>query len=290
MSINTLIIYIISSIILNIILNKLEHKKKDNIIDYIIISNIYILILSGIFDFYNLTNNNDNIFIIILFQVLGKIFYLTLIRERTILKNNDYNLKKYLITLVTSYLINILLINQVDNIFPSMESIKLIIWIFILGYALLYIKKNIDITIPKDNNLSYYLDKEYIVMQYAKYKNKYHNLITSKYEVLSLLIYSIIIYENYNKPELIRKIDLLKYKLFHEENKFGIMQIEKKHPITDEESIILSKKKLERIYTTNCKEKTNELAIIKILIKKYYKQENTEIESIYKTIKNFTQK
>lgn len=290
MNIITLIIYLIASIILNIILNKLEKKKKDNLIDYIAISNIYILILSGILEFYKLTNNNDNIFIIILFQVLGKIFYMNTIKERTILKNNDYNLKKYFITLVTSYLVNILIINKVDNIFPNTETIKLLIWLFIIGYTLLYTKKNIDIKGPTNNNISFYQDKEYIVMQYAKYKIKYNNLISSKYSYINQLIYSIMIYENYNKPELLRKIDILKYKLFHEGNKFGIMQIEKKQPITDEESIDISLKKLERVYTTNIKEKSEELDIIKILIKKYFKKDIKEIVAIYQTINKFNKK
>lgn len=283
MSITTILLYIIASIILTIILNKLETKKQDNIIDYIIISNIYMLILSGIFNFYHLTNNNDNIFIIILFQVLGKILYITLIKERTILKNNDYNLKKYLLTLISSYLINILIINQVDNIFPNQETIKLLIWLLIIGYILLYIKKNIDIKIPTNNNIPFYQDKEYIVMQYAKYKNLYNSIVSSKNNLINQLIYSIIIYENYNKPELIRKIDILKYKLFHEENKFGIMQIERKQPITDIESIEIVKKKLEKIYNTNKEEKKKE----QILIKKYYKKDNKEILSIYQIIDKF---
>ena len=287
MNIITLLFYIISSIILNIILTKLEQKKKDNLIDYIIISNIYMLILSGIFDSYNIIKNNDNIFIIILFLVLGKIFYLTLIKERTILKNNNYNLKKYFITLGSSYLINLLVINQLDTILPSMESIKLIIWIFIIGYILLYVKKNIDIKIPIDNNVSFYQDQEYIVMQYAKYKNKYGMLIHSKYLEINYLLYAIMIYENYNKPELIRKIDEYKYKLFHEEGKFGIMQIERKQPITNEDSIEIVRKKLERIYNMNCKDKINHKEIVKILIKKYYKEDKKEIEDIYWIIKNF---
>lgn len=282
MSINTLIIYIISSIILSIILNKLERKKQDNILDYIIISNIYIIILSGIFKFYKLTTNNDNIFLIILFLVIGNILYLTLIKERTILKNNNYNLKKYIITLISSYFINILIINKIDNIFPSIENIRLIIWLLIIGYILLYIKKNIEIKVPVNNNLSFYQDKEYIVMQYAKYKNKYNNIINSKYLEINNLLYSIMIYENYNKPELIRKIDLIKYKLFKEKIKFGIMQIEKNNPITDEESIDISKKKLERIYNIN--------KDIKDIIKKYYKKEKNEIKIIYEVINEFNQK
>lgn len=284
MSIRTLIIYIISSIILNIILNKIE-RKKDNLIDYVIISNIYILILSGIFKFYNLTNNNDNIFIIILFQVLGKIFYLTLIKERTILKNNNYNLRKYLFTLGISYLVNILIINKVDNIFPSMETVKILIWMFIIGYSLIYIKKNIDIKIPINDNIAYYQDNEYIVMQYAKYKAKYNNLVNSKNKYLNDLIYAMMIYENYNKPELVRKIDILKYKLFREENKFGIMQVEKKEPIADEVSITIVLKKLERMHNINLKGR--DIDNIKILIKKYYKKEVKEIVYIYQAINKF---
>lgn len=290
MNIPTILIYIISSIILNIILNKLEQKKQDNFLDYIIIANIYIFTLSGIFAFYNLTPNNDNIFIIIFFLVLGKILYLTLIKERTILRNHDYHLKKYLSTLISSYLLNILIINQVDNVFPNMETIKLIIWIFIIGYLLLYMKKNINIKIPINNNISFFQDKEYIVMQYAKYKNKYQHLITSKYPNIVLLMYSLLIYENYHKPEPIRQIDRLKYKLLHQEGKFGIMQIEKKYPITDEESIKIAQKTLEKLYQINCKETTNDKATLKILIKKYYKEEKKEVETIYQTIKNFNQK
>lgn len=282
MSIQTIIIYIIFSFILSLILTKLEKKKQDNILDYIIISNIYIIILSGIFNFYNLTTDNDNIFLIILFLLIGNILYLTLVKERTILKNHNYNLKKYILTLISSYLINILIINKIDNIFPSIENIRLIIWLFIIGYIFLYIKKNIEIKVPINNNISFYQDKEYIVMQYAKYKNKYNNLINSKYLEINNLLYSIMIYENYNKPELIRKLDIIKYKIFKENIKFGIMQIEKKEPITDEESIDISKKKLEKIYNTN--------KDIKDIIKKYYKKDIKEIKIIYEIINEFNKK
>ena len=287
MGISTFFIYIISSIILNSILSKIELKKKDNIMDYIIISNIYIIILSGIFELYNLTSNNNSIFLIILFQVLGKIFYLTLIKEQTILKNNSYNLKKYFITLISGYLVNIVLINKIDNIFPSMESVKILIWLFIMGYILVYVKNNVDIKVPVNDNISFYKDKEYIVMQYAKYKVKYYNLVISKYKEINSLIYAIMIYENYNRPELIRKIDILKHKVFHESGKFGIMQIKRKNPISDGISIEIARKKLERIYMINNKGKDK--SSIKVVIKKYYGKDILEIEEIYNIIKYFVE-
>ena len=61
------------------------------------------------------------------------------------------------------------------------------------------------------------------------------------------------------------------------------MQIERKQPITDIESIEIVKKKLEKIYNTNKEEKKKE----QILIKKYYKKDNKEILSIYQIIDKF---
>ena len=68
------------------------------------------------------------------------------------------------------------------------------------------------------------------------------------------------------------------------------MQIKKKQPITDEESVELTLKKLEKIYTTNTKDKTGELELIKILIKKHYKKEIKELIPIYQTIVKFNKK
>ena len=156
-----------------------------------------------------------------------------------------------------------------------------------VNYIKCYIKNNIDIKLSVNNNISFSEDREYVVMQYAKFKSKYSTFISSKYNYLSQVIYSMMIYENYNRPELMRRIDLLKYRLFREENKFGIMQIEKKEPISDIESIEFVLKKLEKIYSTNVKEKMGEVDSIKILIKKYYKKEIREIISIYNIINEF---
>ena len=53
------------------------------------------------------------------------------------------------------------------------------------------------------------------------------------------------------------------------------------------DSIEIVRKKLERIYNMNCKDKINHKEIVKILIKKYYKEDKKEIEDIYWIIKNF---
>ena len=229
------------------------YVEKD-FFDYIIISNIYILVFSGIF-----SSIRDNIFLVVLFQVIGNILYVTYIKEISVVRNNFYNIVKYIFSVVTTYLLNILFINKVDSVFLDLEQVKFMIWIFIILYLYFSFKDNIKVREFEGNKKSYYQDTEYIVMQYAKFKN-----------------------ENYNRTKLMRKIDELKYRLFSKKGKFGIMQVYSEKVISDIESIKLVIKKLERIYGRN-------KDILKTL-NLYYKCDRVEVKTIYKEICNFLNK
>ena len=91
MNIYTIIIYLIASFILWLILNNVEKKKEDNFLDYIIITNIYILVVSSFFKSYS-----NNIFLIVIFQTIGNILYITYVKEISFVNNNWYNIIKYL--------------------------------------------------------------------------------------------------------------------------------------------------------------------------------------------------
>ena len=90
MGLKILIFYIIFILLLGMILKKSGNKKQDNFYDYIIISNIYIFILSGLLKLNNIVYNN--IFLISLFQIIINIIFKTSIKEISII-NNKYNLK-----------------------------------------------------------------------------------------------------------------------------------------------------------------------------------------------------
>lgn len=272
-----LVVYLFLSLFLGIILAKLENSKKDNFFDYIIISNIYILVFSGIF-----SNIRNDIFLVVLFQVIGNIFYITYVKEMYVINNNLYNILKYLFSIVTSYLLNVMFINRVDNVFLDIEKVKFIIWFGVIVYLYLNINNIFNVNKLSRKQKLYYQDSEYIVMQYAKFKNKYYNAVSSKYTDLNLLIYSIMIYENYNRTKLMRRIDELKYRLFSKKGKFGIMQVYSEKVISDIESIKLVIKKLERIYGRN-------KDILKTL-NLYYKCDRVEVKTIYKEICNFLNK
>lgn len=279
----TLMLYFLASILLFFIQSYLTKIIKVNFYHSIIITQIYLLFLSGIFTTYHITPNNNSIFLIVLFTFFIQIFYLYDIEE-TSFQSSTNILKKEIINLGIAYLLNVFFINKVENVFLTTDEFKILIWIIIVIYLYTNIKKLSTLDRQKHYLLSN-KEGEYIVVEYAKLKNKYNSIIHTKYKELIPLIYAMMIYENYKRPLFLRKLDIILYKLDKERRCFGIMQIPSNYPINDEKSILLAIKKLERIYSKITNEKDN----ISETIKKYYpKNTPNEVMIIYKKIKSFS--
>ena len=297
MSIWTLCIYLISSIILFFLLNYVN-KKEDNMMHYGVITCIYLLLVSGICSSFHLTKNNDAVFIVFLFEMLIRIFYTNMIREVNLFRDRDMIIK-YLFTFGMVFGLNTFFISRVKSVFLNLEQFKIILWLLIIIYLFSMYKsyqkssekKKIqdvnDRKIKKEyrRNEQY---KEYVVMQYAKYKNMYSLFVRPIHSLLIPLIYAIMIYENKNRPELFRKLDYTWYQLNGKGRKFGIMQIYSKYYIDDENSISIAIRRLERIYS----QVKNSKNIEKVILKEYYKKDNVvdSVMDILKEIKRFNQK
>ena len=286
MAIHTLILYLIGSIILFLILNKvLKITKK--ITHYTIISCIYILLLSGIYTSLKLTKSNESIFIIILFEMLIRIIDANLLKETNFF--NIDNIKRYSILFISAFILNTYFINKVNTVFLNPEQTKIIIWFLIIIYLKDLSKNKENINKPKQNIKNETKNKnEYIIIQYAKLKNKYSIFVKTRYQELIPIIYAIMIYENKNRPELLRKIDYQLYKIDNKGRKYGIMGIYSKYYIDDENSIAITIRRLEKIYN-KYKEQKNKTRLI---IKDYYNKDNIVNEILYitKEIQKFNQK
>lgn len=293
MSIHLLFIYFLASILLFFMLNYIDKKDQDNYINHILVSLIYIIILAGLFATYGIDKKNDNIFLIVLFEFLVRIFYTNYVLEKNFFKNNRFILKIYLITIISCYLVNYVFIKRVLNVFPGVRELKIIIWLLILIYGYIVIKKYVTIKGMKNDNTLFYNDLDYVVMQYAKFKNKYYNLVKTRYRDLEFVIYAIMIRENYYRPEVMRRLDKFKYKLDGEERKFGIMQVSSRDIIDDKESIDIAIKNLEKIYLKINKDKRKKRQeLVSNILKRYYDNDSSlgEVLEIYKLIVDFDNK
>lgn len=289
MSLQTIFLYFVASFLLFALLSYTSRKNSASDIHHIVITLIYTIILSGFFTTYHLTETNATIFFIPILELLVRIFYVTYLQEQNFLKNNKSIIKVYALSISFSYFINIIFINQVKNVFPEERELKIIIWLLIIIYLYQFLKKVLLPVKFQASVVDFSQDQEYVVMQYAKLKSKYSNVIKTKYYKLIPLIYSIMIYENYYKPNFFRKMDRLKYKIDGEERKFGIMQIKSQTILTDEESLKIAINQLEKSYfhLIKMKKKFNP----SIILARYYQRKFSfkEILNIYSIIIKFNQ-
>ena len=283
MNVVTIILYVVFAIILFFLLNFLLEKEDKRYVKQMFFSLAYIIFLAAFFK-----KSSENIFLVIVLELVFRIFWTVYVEEKSFVKNNKNRLKVYVFTIVLAYMINIYFINEVKSVLPTGEELRLIFWLFILLYFYRGIKEYVSKLETTNKDFVFYKDREYVVMSYAKLKNKYYASVKSKYKNLVFLIYAIMVYENCNKSEISRKLDYLRYKLFNQRVAFGIMQIDSNKEISDEESIKISIKKLEKIYSQKSKSKNiKKDALLKQILKEYYHRDMEEIIDIYNLIVEF---
>ena len=141
---------------------------------------LYIIFLAGLFSTYRIDYNNDNIFLVVVFEFIIRMFYTNYVMDKNFFKGNSFGVKIYFISIILSYFVNYIYIKNVDNVFPEVMELKIIIWLLISIYLYIFLKKYITINNIHNNTLVYYKDRDYIVMYYARFKNKYYDIVFRK--------------------------------------------------------------------------------------------------------------
>lgn len=260
------------------------NKKDISVIQKILMPVVYMIILAGLCN-----EIKANIYLVVIFEVILHDFYINNIVNKDILVNKKEYFINSLISIILSIFIYDYYIIKVDSILPLPSEFRSLLWFLIVIFIYGLFKERV--TRVDNGNKTSFIDrkKEYVVVMYAKFKNKYYKIIKSKEMIINRLVYSIMIYENYKKPIIYRKLSGFKNKFSNkEDNKFGIMQVESNKEIDDEKSVKLSINKLEKSYSkldSKIKEKD---IIISLLSEKY--SDNTyinDIVDIYNEISEF---
>lgn len=272
--------YFLMALILFLLINFLKFKKKDNLLFPI----FYLFLCASYLELHNLKYNY--IFIIIVFEFFMELFYNYAFRDNKASFNINYFLKKYSTLIIFSLFLENYFFSKVDSILPNMDMIKTIIWFIIFIYLYNLIEELIKVQDKDKNTYNALQDKNYIISSYAKYKLQYKDVLHDYDSIIRQLVLSILIYEDYNTPKLKRKLDNLLFGRLTKVAKLGIMQVETKTFITDEESIRFVSNALEKKYENLTNKKTS---IAKTILKGYlqdYSKYNI-ILKIYETIKIF---
>ena len=80
----------------------------------------------------------------------------------------------------------------------------------------------------------------------------------TKNEALESVTYAILIYEDFNRPKIIRIIENIKHRFSNESHTLGVMQVRSDKLINDTESVILGTNKIVDSYNKYVRENTVE--------------------------------
>ncbi len=273
--------YLLIGLILFLVINFLKERYSFTRIEGLIFSIIFTLIIAGFCSRLGFNKFNDNIFLVLVFKFILELIYDIYFLEEDYFNREDSNVKWAVLEIVLMFILNQELINKVDDVFLSGENLKIIVWLFIVGYIYNFYKNNKSI-IADVNSTEKSISREKIVVSYAKLKLNYDEDIVVKSDKTRLIIYTIMIFNNYKRPAFLRRIDNIIFKVKGTSRKLGIMQVKSKKFITDLDSINIVIKKILKL-----EEKYKGKDNYKEILTGYDKENSEKLIYIYDVLKKF---
>ena len=277
------IFYMIVAFIFFLILLVLDHKYKLTKLEKIVVSIFLLLFVAGMMKRF-LFSHTEQIFFIFVFMFFIDLIYHSYFLERDFFDREEKNLLYYCMLIFIGFFINQEFINRVDQVFLVGEDYRLITWFLMFLFFYNFIKSR-GVLQKREDTSTISISREMVLEQFVKLKDRYYDVCHPEEKELSNVLLSIMIFENQRRGKFLRRIDNLLFRLNGENKKLGIMQVESKHFITDQESIEIVYKKLEKLYKkdTKTKKKVKEEEVIE----KYCGEDSKSVLKIYDIIRKF---
>lgn len=224
-----------------------------------------------------------NMYFIVVDYWIVRVSYIVAFSKATL---TDWKIQ--IIYIVTSVLLSIFIyysiLSNVDSILPSAESLRDQLWICIILFLYSILNK---LEVSRDSTI---LRKErYIKEKYSSFQKKYSCIVNVRCPNMyfRILLYSLMIYENFNRPPLARKVEHLYSFFSKKKHTYGIMQVTHDGYIDDETSVMLAIEKIKCDYESIViDDDVRLLNIIGLIVAKYNggEQYNEEVEGIFRKI------
>lgn len=233
---------------------KTEEAPALNFLIRVLTPIVYLIIISSILYYLNLDKFVINIYLVNIYYIIFRLFF-NLITSRGRLLD-WYRQTLYWITIIIiSYFVYDKIIRIKENILPDFTTIANELWIIILVFVF-QLTNNIRFS----QNGTVRRKENYLKSRYEHFKRLYGDLIKdiTKNEALESVTYAILIYEDFNRPKIIRIIENIKHCFSNESHTLGVMQVRSDKLINDTESVILGTNKIVNSYNKYVRENTVE--------------------------------
>lgn len=230
---------------------KTEEAPAFNFLFRILSPIVYLFIISAILYKVNLDKFVVNIYFVSIYYIIFRLLF-NLATNRALLMN-WYRQILYWITIVSvSYFSYTEIIYKKENILPDFTTISNELWVIILIFIFHTFNKirfSPDKTIKRKDN--------YLNNRISHFQRKYSSLINdiTENDKLKSIVYAIIIYEDFNRPKIVRLIENISFILTKRKHSLGVMQVSTNKLISDSKSVKLGVAKLKNAYEKELRER-----------------------------------
>lgn len=140
--------------------------------------------------------------------------------------------------LLARFLLDFFLLTE-ETIFITASELREELWFAILIILYQFMKQILDKKVVQNTVLKKGQITRYVINRFRKYFDKYNYLldIDIQNRYICIFLYSVMIFEDYNRGPAIRFLERVKTRLGRKAT-VGIMQVKSETPLTDEESIV----------------------------------------------------
>jgi len=201
---------------------------------------IYIIIVSAIFYKFELDFLVKNIYLVSIYYITFRLFF-NIITDRHRLINWRRQIIHASTMSIISWLTYDSIIKNKKNVLPDFNTVSNELWIIILLF-LFQVLNNLTFSSEDTEKRK----ENHLMARYSVFKAKFGGIITelSRNKKLEALIYAIIIYEDFNRPKVIRYVENMKFRATKKTMTLGIMQVQSNEIINDIDSIKRGVRKL----------------------------------------------
>lgn len=184
---------------------------------------------------------NNMMILLMIYNVSYYIYRMVLIclvLRRKELYNFKYELTVAIFGIILGILLNVFFLKSTKSLFISVSDLKEELWFSIILIIYGFIKSLMDKKIKQDDVLKEEQLIKYIKRRFDAFYLKYAETldINAQNSYLCILLFAIMIFENFNRGPFIRELEKIKVKTGHSAT-VGIMQVRSHSVLTNKESI-----------------------------------------------------
>ena len=187
----------------------------------------------------------EDVFSFIIFYYLYRMFLICFILNRRELFNKRYEFFSTVAGILVAYVLTELFLSNPESVFIDTKELVNEFWLLVILIMYRFFVLLLDNTFTQKNVVNPKMLDKYIYNRFNFFYKKYEHLtsISKEDRHIWIMLFSIMIFENFNRGSIKRRLEWFKIVLGKSAT-VGIMQIKSNENLADEESIILAYDKL----------------------------------------------